>query len=212
MTPTPTPVIVPDYGWRSSRASGSGSYLYRPILKILKNNQPRTVLDLGCGNGNLTALLQKQGYTVAGMDADSKGIDIARRTLTGVDFRCMDFGAPPPVEWVNGPFDCIISTEVVEHMFFPSQLFRFALQCLATHGSLHLSTPYHGWLKNSLIGLLGRWDSHHQPAHEGGHIKFWSRQTLNRMAADLGLRETGFVGCGRMPYLWKSMLISYRRA
>lgn len=202
-------IAVPDYGWNSAKASGSASYLYPPIVQYVQDHRPRAILDLGCGNGHLATVLAGLGQRIVAVDADEAGIVLAKAASPGIDFRCLNVGDCPPADFVAEPFDCIISTEVVEHLFFPGQLFDFAKRVLAPGGVFLVSTPYHGWLKNTAIGLLGRWDAHHQPAHEGGHIKFWSRRTLGQAAGRAGFREVSFTGCGRIPFLWKSMLVAY---
>jgi hypothetical protein len=41
----------------------------------------------------------------------------------------------------------------------------------------------------------------------GGHIKFWSRATLSQLLRDNGFTVIDFSGVGRVPYLWKSMVL-----
>jgi len=68
-------------------------------------------------------------------------------------------------------------------------------------------TPYHGYLKNLVISLVGGWDRHFQVERDGGHIKFFSKRTLRRMAEAVGFRNLRFQGAGRLPWLWKSMIL-----
>ena len=75
-------------------------------------------------------------------------------------------------------------------------------------GRLILSTPYHGYLKNVALAVSGRLDAHHTVLWDGGHIKFFSRRTLEEMLRQGGFKPLEFVGAGRLPYLWKSMVIS----
>lgn len=70
-----------------------------------------------------------------------------------------------------------------------------------------ITTPYHGYLKNLVLTTLNKWDAHHMPLWHGGHIKFWSRRTLAMLLAENGFRVIGFSGVGRVPYLWKSMVL-----
>jgi hypothetical protein len=70
-----------------------------------------------------------------------------------------------------------------------------------------VSTPYHGYLKNLVISLLDKWDSHHTALWHGGHIKFWSQSTLTQLFSENGFTVCGFFGVGRVPFLWKSMII-----
>ena len=76
-------------------------------------------------------------------------------------------------------FDVAIATEVIEHLVRPHNLPGFAKQLLRPGGPLIISTPYHGYLKNLVLALSNKWDSHLTPLWDGGHIKMWSRKTLS---------------------------------
>lgn len=76
-----------------------------------------------------------------------------------------------------------------------------------------LTTPYHGYLKNLILSIFNKWDFHLNPLWHGGHIKFWSRGTLAQLLREAGFEVVGFHGVGRLPYIWKSMiLISKKRS
>ncbi|HEY5552108.1 MAG TPA: hypothetical protein VIK52_09475 [Opitutaceae bacterium] len=62
-------------------------------------------------------------------------------------------------------------------------------------------------MKNLVLSLTDRWDDHLSPFWDGGHIKFWSRKTLTRLLEEEGFRVTGFIGAGRVPCLWMSMIM-----
>jgi 2-polyprenyl-6-hydroxyphenyl methylase/3-demethylubiquinone-9 3-methyltransferase len=66
-------------------------------------------------------------------------------------------------------------------------------------------------LKNLALSIAGAWDAHHHPLVDGGHIKFWSRRTLAQLLSDEGFEEVAFQGAGRLPFLWKSMILMARR-
>jgi hypothetical protein len=70
-----------------------------------------------------------------------------------------------------------------------------------------ISTPYHGYLKNIVLSITGAMDKHFTVLWDGGHIKFWSRKTLTSLLEEQGFHVDKFIGCGRVPYLWKSMII-----
>jgi hypothetical protein len=52
-------------------------------------------------------------------------------------------------------------------------------------------------------------DNHFTVLWDGGHIKFWSKKTLNIIFSEFGFKKIKFKGCGRYPFLWKSMLLIY---
>jgi hypothetical protein len=89
---------------------------------------------------------------------------------------------------------------------------RAAYEAVRPGGRFVCTTPYHGYLKNLAIAVAGKWDSHASPLWDGGHIKLFSRHTLQRLFEEVGFVNTTFEGIGRMPYLWMSMAMSGDRA
>lgn len=193
------------YGWTEG-VPPSCNVLTDPVLSILRELKPRSVLDAGCGNGALALAMQHAGYDVVGVDGDAAGIEIARRFGSGVRFEVGQFHQAPP-----GQFDAVVSTEVVEHLYAPHELASYAFAALRPGGHLVISTPYHGYLKNLALSLLNGWDNHFTVQWCGGHIKFWSRKTLTDLLKNAGFVVRDFRGVGRMPYLWMSMVLIAQR-
>ncbi|MGB2962492.1 MAG: class I SAM-dependent methyltransferase [Anaerolineales bacterium] len=201
-------MVVDDYGWDSIEGPHSCAYITPRILSLLKKLGVRRVLDLGSGNGMLCSQLADQGYEVVGVEVDEKGISIARSAYPEVDF--YNFSVEDdPNDFLKDetPFEVIISTEVIEHLYSPHRLPIYARGMLQDQGYLIITTPYHGYLKNLVISLLNKWDFHFTVLRHGGHIKFFSRRTITRLLTDNGFKVVGFSGVGRIPYLWKSMVI-----
>jgi 2-polyprenyl-3-methyl-5-hydroxy-6-metoxy-1,4-benzoquinol methylase len=109
-------------------------------------------------------------------------------------------------------FNTIISTEVIEHLYSPRDYFDFCKRVLQKSGGgeLIVSTPYHGYVKNVVLSVTGQMDKHFTVLWDGGHIKFWSKKTLSNVLQERGFQNLKFVGCGRLPYLWKSMIMTAR--
>jgi 2-polyprenyl-3-methyl-5-hydroxy-6-metoxy-1,4-benzoquinol methylase len=206
---------VTTYGWESAGSPDSCGYVTPAILKILKRIGARRVLDVGCGNGELCGQLARAGYDVVGVEFDSDGVRIARQAYPQVSFH--NYGVhddPQALLQREGDrlFDAVVSTEVIEHLYAPHLLPTYARSVLVENGHLILSTPYHGYAKNLMLSLFNHWDQHHTPLWHGGHIKFWSAATLTRLLQDNHFHVTGFRGVGRLPYLWKSMVLMARRS
>jgi len=109
------------------------------------------------------------------------------------------------------PFDLVVSTEVVEHLYSPHAWAIGCFRALRPGGTLVLSTPFHGWFKNVALAISGRLDDHHDALREGGHIKFFSRRTLEALLTEAGFADIWFAGAGRLPLLWKSMVLAGAR-
>jgi 2-polyprenyl-6-hydroxyphenyl methylase/3-demethylubiquinone-9 3-methyltransferase len=174
-----------------------------PIISRLREAKAHRVLDVGCGNGSLTRELSAAGFEVVGTEPDADGAEIARQN--GIECLQMSVSDDPVG---LGKFDAVVCAEVIEHLFVPSELPRFAARVLDPGAPLIVTTPYHGYVKNLLISVTGRWDDHLEPLHDGGHIKFFSRTTLAELLTEHGFTPTSFEGCGRGPLLWRSMVMT----
>jgi 2-polyprenyl-3-methyl-5-hydroxy-6-metoxy-1,4-benzoquinol methylase len=196
-----------DYGFTSSDPSHVFAYLQEPLLSLIDKNNNSCILDLGCGNGYLANYLIKQGFNAYGTDASAEGIAIAKQEQPDRFFLQDLSTGQLPDELRALKFDTIMSTEVIEHLYDPGGFIDFCKQILPEKGELILSTPYHGYLKYLVLAIFNRMDRHLGPDWLGGHIKFWSRNTLSKLLTDRGFTVTAFKGCGRFPYFWKSMII-----
>ena len=200
------------YGWQSSAPSYSQSYLNPPLLNLLLAEQPARLLDLGCGNGSFCRFLHSHGLDVVGMEPDADGVRLAREQLSSTPFYQLGVDSDPAlITEKEGLFDAVVSTEVIEHLYAPHLLPRFAWHCLRPGGLLIVTTPYHGYPKNLALSLAGKWDHHHTALRHGGHIKFWSRSTLTQLLAKEGFVAERFLGAGRLPWLWNSMILVMRK-
>jgi len=82
------------------------------------------LLDLGCGNGRLAALLDRErpGSVYVGVDAVEEVVEIARseaRALatTSASFDVLDLTAPGwPQMLPSEPFDCVLALAVLHHI------------------------------------------------------------------------------------------------
>jgi len=149
---------------------------------------------------------------VAGVEYDRQGYELAKQGVPEARFFNLGVqdSAAEIVEAFPDRFEAVVSTEVIEHLYLPAQLPRFAKAVLGSGGYLIITTPYHGYLKNLALALTDKWDHHHTPLWEGGHIKFWSRKTLTELLGREGFEVVGFGGVGRLPFLWKSMILIAR--
>ena len=196
-----------DYGFTTDEPSHTFYYLQQPMLSMLDKSKNRCILDLGCGNGHIVNYLIKEGYNAYGTDASENGIAIGRKEHPERFFLQDLSTGELPKELQSLSFDTIISTEVIEHLYDPVGFIDLCKKCLQKNGELIISTPYHGYLKNLMLSVFNKWDTHLSPTWDGGHIKFWSKNTLSRLLVDKGFTIIAFKGCGRVPYFWKSMII-----
>lgn len=196
-----------DYGFEDACPAHTHQYLFDPIVKLIQHK--KAILDLGCGNGAFVNALINNGFDAYGTDASPQGIQHGNK-VNSHRFYLQDLSSDElPYELREKNIKTIISTEVIEHLYDPRAFISFSKRVLIKNGGgeIIISTPYHGYLKNLIIAITGKWDSHANPLWDGGHIKLWSKKTLTRALEEQGFKATHFIGCGRFPYLWKSMAI-----
>ncbi len=86
------------------------SDLGSPLVELLAPQAGERILDLGCGDGVLTARLAASGATVMGVDASSEFVAAAR--ARGLDARELDGQALP----FAGEFDAVFSNAALHWM------------------------------------------------------------------------------------------------
>jgi len=198
-----------DYGFNHTGSTYVHGYIAEPVIRLLDKKINQTILDVGCGNGSLVKRFVSNGFNAFGTDASESGIAMASQ-FDPDRFAVQDLATDElPDKFSDLRFDTITSTEVIEHLYDPRAFIQFCKKILMKNGGgeIILTTPYHGYFKNLILAITGRWDKHANPLWDGGHIKFWSRRTLTKLLEEQGFTITHFSGCGRIPYLWKSMII-----
>jgi 2-polyprenyl-3-methyl-5-hydroxy-6-metoxy-1,4-benzoquinol methylase len=109
-------------------------FIISEIKKIIKFKDI-SIIDLGCGRGWLTNALTKYG-NVVGVDLSIK---IAKRLYPNLKF----VKANIVTDNIDGIYDVIVSSEVIEHLFSEDQniLIKKCYNMLNTDGYLILTAP-----------------------------------------------------------------------
>ena len=201
-----------EYLYQDNQPRHHHQYLMSPLISMLDDaissgKEKASVLDIGCGNGSLTNEIAKKGYSIVGIEESQSGLNHAQQHYPNCKFFKGSIYSEPPAEFKQA-FDVIIAAEVIEHLYYPKELAQYASKCLKTNGTLIVTTPYHGYLKNVLLAVSGKMDQHFTSLWDGGHIKFFSVNTLKTLLELEGFINLKFDFAGRFPYIWKSMLCS----
>src|SRR5687767_15307825 len=94
-------------------------------------------LDLGCGDGRLTAELDAAELTAA--DVSAVALERARPRLPGARIVELEPDAPLPFE--DGSFDLVLTAETAEHVRDLQLFLSEVRRVLAPGGGLALTTP-----------------------------------------------------------------------
>lgn len=205
-----------EYGWNKEHNS-SPDYLVSSLNRIMDTclNYNDLILDAGCGGGYLLNVLYEKEYSnLRGFDISQSGINVVRelyphlKNLVAVH---SGYNKNLPENFPQKNYDLVLSVEVIEHLYNPTVYLDNIHSWLKQDGYLIISTPYHGYLKNLSISLMNKNDNHYDPLWDGGHVKFFSKNTLNQILKSSGFELVDFIGSGRIPYFWKSMIIIARK-
>lgn len=116
---------------------------HKKFLKLYKNIlQGKTVLDVGCGRGELLSELQKKGCDCWGIDFNESVINVAKNYFGLEKVFVSDLNYFFDDKKINFPkFDIITSFEVMEHLDDPSCFIKGIAKLLKPGGSLIISVP-----------------------------------------------------------------------
>lgn len=169
------------------------------------------ILDVGCGNGNISLALGSLGYNILGVDIDPVSIEKANEInqFSNVRFQVYDANQFN----LTDQFDAIVCSEVLEHLKNPEDLVK-TLHSILKPGGVFIATVPNGWGPRELfITKPMQWlhEKHlDQPffklkrvlGYSGGtlqssnpdltHIKFFTRNTLQKMMNNAGFKPARF--------------------
>jgi SAM-dependent methyltransferase len=156
---------------------------FRRLLQNLSRSHRTggTLLEVGCGFGYLLDEARPFFAHRVGTDFSAGAVQAARQHADAVYLGGAD--AVPPGQ----AFDCVIASQVIEHVHQPQQFVSSLLQRLRPGGCLLLATPDAGSPWRRLMGR--RWPSFKLPEH----LLYFDRRTLARLMLDAGLRDPALV-------------------
>jgi len=170
--------------------------------------ETRTVLDLGCGNGRASRLLADAGKKVVGIEISSAALKNAATagalgTIWYVEGSC-EVSLPLRSESI----DAVYCADVIEHLINPQVTIAECRRVLRPSGTLFVSTPYHGWVKNILIASMA-FERHFDPV--GPHIRFFTPHSLASLMRSHGFSIERTIYLGRFWPLWMNMVTYAKR-
>ncbi len=100
------------YSWNTNLYQTSHNFVYeygKDVIQLLNPHQGETILDLGCGTGQLTNKIAQSGAHVVGIDASENMIAEAKQNYPALDFRANDARSFD----LGIPFDAVFSNAVL---------------------------------------------------------------------------------------------------
>ena len=132
------------------------------------NHKPKSILDFGCGGGEITNYYFKKGYHIIGIDINEEKINLAKKSFNLCNFVSYNgFNLP----FKKNTFDTIILNDVLEHIDYRTviKIFNEIKRVLKKKGIIYISVankyqinephthvPFLTWLPNFIWPYLYR--------------------------------------------------------
>jgi len=154
------------------------------LLSQLDSDRVRSVVDLGCGDGQRLAQLAARlapGCEALGVDLQpdpERSKELTRRGIRVVQANIeRDLSALR-----DAGHDAIIMSQIIEHLRWPPRVLEWVAEKLAPGGRLILETPNVGGLDHVLFRRR-YWGAYHIPRH----FHLFTRQSMTRLLEQAGL-------------------------
>lgn len=162
-----------------------------------------TVLDIGCGAGEFSAVLIEAGALPVAVDVAREALRRAREQVPGLDARLWLPGEALPVD--DASVDAVWAGEVIEHVADVAPWLSELRRVLKPQGGLLLSTPHHG--PGTLLRLAvsrRAFAEHFDPRSD--HVQYFSPRTLRELLDDLGFDVAELRVAGGLPGMRTTVL------
>ena len=171
---------------------------HRELDSLFAQASPASLLDVGCGEGIITAAWAPQvapGRTV-GVDLDDPLLcrEWERRTAPNLEFRTMQ---AERLEFADGEFEMVSAIEVLEHVRDPWQVLAEMSRCSSRW--LLLSVPREPVWRATNMARGAYWSS---LGNTPGHLNHWSSRAFVSL-----LGQYGTVVAVRRPFPWTMALV-----
>lgn len=173
------------------------------------NRKDLTIIEIGCGNGNISYQLAREGFKVRGVDISPEAIAKAQKRYQapGLTYEVVNAEELAKAE----QYDVVVMSEVLEHLTDPTSVLK-AVSAMMKADSIAVITVPNGFGPRELFvtkpvqaiykgkgivpkllynfkNLLGYKGVTIQSAnHDLTHIQFFSYKALNNLAQACGLK------------------------
>jgi 2-polyprenyl-3-methyl-5-hydroxy-6-metoxy-1,4-benzoquinol methylase len=169
------------------------------VEQAVSELRPRSLLDIGCGEGIVTERLARAvpAAEVVGLDVADPGLvaEWARRRGVNVDFRA---GSAYALPFGDDAFDVVCALEVLEHLERPddalAEMRRVAARAVVASVPREPVWRVANVLSGRYVGALG---------NTPGHVNHWSKGAFRRFAA-----SSGEVAAVRTPFPWTVVTVA----
>lgn len=151
------------------------------LATLPERGEGRKVLDLGCGDGYLAAILAARGYQVTGVERQG-GVTAWFPASVRLILADLDAGLPE----VGFGYAYVLCADILEHLRDPAALLRALSGVMAPDALLVASLPNSGNFYFRLNVLMGRFPRHERGLFDRTHLHFFMWSDWQELLAGAG--------------------------
>lgn len=153
--------------------------------------QGRTVLDVGCGNGYLSALLAERGFAVTGVERRDGYTKPFPDSVALIEAD-LENGLPD----TGRLYDYILCADILEHLRSPRCLLQQLHRITRPGGSLIASLPNSGNIYFRLNILAGRFPQDDKGLFDRTHLRFYMWRGWKELLESTGWKVSAIRSSG----------------
>jgi SAM-dependent methyltransferase len=170
------------------------------------------VIDVGCGAGRHSFEAYRRGADVIAFDQDAAeldNVDILLRAMAETGEAPASASAETvkgdalALPFPDGSFDCVIASEILEHVPADDAAISELIRVLKIGGALVVTVPR--WLPERVCWMLS--EEYH--SNEGGHIRIYRASELRSKIARTGMAfiHSHYAHALHTPFWWLKCLV-----
>lgn len=167
--------------------SGDGKFvapMYDEIIQRILNANPKKILDIGCGTGNVLIRLESnKDFKLYGLDISEKMIKIAKKNLK--DRAELKVGDSEYIPWEDNSFDAIVCNASFHHYPNPEKVLLEMKRVLKNTGTLIIGDPTGPLVIRQMLNLYCQLSNK-------GDYRIYSKKEMERLLIKCGFEPFNF--------------------
>lgn len=176
----------------SSKYRPKSNYPLKLAQHLYKNFfiKKGSLIDLGCGRGDMLNAFSKVGLQVEGVDLSPSSIELNK----SIDVKISDL-SKDELPYENETFDYVFSKSVIEHIQEPSLLMNESFRVLKPNGKCIFLTP--SWIHNA-------WGPFYL---DHTHVTPFTQFSLRNLLKMSGYKNVRVINFRQLPFVWNSPIM-----
>lgn len=163
--------------------------------KYLENKQVKniSVLDIGCGRGDVLKAFKEIGYDVFGIDLSEEAVNLCKP----IEVRQVNIENDEDENNFDKKFDIIFSKSLIEHLSKPLKFFEYCKKMLKEDGTLIVMTP--SWVHHNFGPFY----------LDFTHVTPFTLHSLRDIGKLSGFKQSEVEYFYQLPMVWKFGFLKY---